>query len=306
MRKYISLTAALALGAFAASSTATAKEDDKTVDCTLPEPQSIQDVLAGVDPDPGETLTITVRGVCTEDLTIVSDDITLQGETGPSVDGVTGGIIVDGAHRVVIENLAVSGSAADGILVENGAAATVSNSTITGNPGQGIHVRLGATAQINGNTISGNDQWAVIVVEAGSARLRSNTITTAHIGGAIGVYRNASLRLNGGNTITNTNGAGNAIGIEVFHVSNIRQDLVDDRGADVLTANRAVSVGNISTVDLRAFVVNGNANVFNQGSLRLRNGTFDGDISATALFSLAQKRSDVLGAHTCTGTCLGF
>ncbi len=75
----ITLTTASALIA-AAAAPAMAGEMPHLVNCALPEPQSIQDVLAGVDPDPGETLTITVRGLCTEDVVIVSDDITLQGE----------------------------------------------------------------------------------------------------------------------------------------------------------------------------------------------------------------------------------
>ena len=79
MIRPITLTTASALIA-AAAAQAMAGEMPQLVNCALPEPQSIQDVLAGVDPDPGETLTITVRGLCTEDVVIVSDDITLQGE----------------------------------------------------------------------------------------------------------------------------------------------------------------------------------------------------------------------------------
>ena len=308
-RKYLqSMVAAAACAlVWLVANPALAGEMPQLVDCTLTEPQSIQDVLAGVDPDPGETLIITVRGLCTEDVVIVSNDIKLQGET-PS-DGISGGgITVRGAQRVVIDNLTVTNSPGIGVLAENGAAVTVSNSNITGNTGFGIHVILGATAQINGNEISDNGNFAIIVTEQGSARLRSNTITTDFVGGALGAYRNASLRLNGGNTVTNTNGAGNALGIEAFHVSNIRQGPVGDRGPDELTANRVVSAGNLSTVDLRDFVATGNANVSAQSSLRLRNGTFDGDIVVSA-FGVADKRSTVSGTNSCTsdgGVCSGF
>ncbi len=127
MIRLITLTTASALIA-AAAAPAMAGEMPQLVDCTIS--RSIQDVLDGVDPDPGETLTFTVRGLCTEDVVIVSDDITLQGES--PLDGILGGgSIVDGAQRVVIDNLTVSGSPGDGILAENGAAVTVSNSTVS-------------------------------------------------------------------------------------------------------------------------------------------------------------------------------
>ena len=305
MIRPIILTTLSALIAVAAAQ-ATAGEAPKLVDCTLPEPQSIQDALAGVDPDPGETLIITVRGTCTEDVTIVSDDITLRGET-PS-DGISGGgITVRGAQRVVIDNLTVSGAPNHGVLADSGASVTVSDSTITNNSISGIAVRLGATAQINGNTISGNGEYAIVVVEEGSARLRSNTITTTYIPGAIGVFRNAALRLNGGNTVTNTNGAANAQAIEVFHVSNLRQDRVGDRGRDVFTANRVISVGKLSQVEFRDFEADGNAQVFNLSLLALRNGVFNGHIQATSPYTIVLKTTSVTGSNSCNGAvCFGF
>lgn len=265
--------------------------------------ESITNALA--EATPGTPLVITLQGTCNENVVITSNDITLQGET-PS-DGISGGgITIDGAQRVVIDNVTVDNAPRDGIVATNGAAVTISNATIENSTRNGVTVLLGATAQINGNTLSGNGAYAVIVDEAGSARLRNNTITTTYIPGAIGVYRNASLRLFGGNTVTNTSGAGNAIAIEAFHVSNVRQGDIGDRGPDVLTANRVISVGNLSTVDLRAFEADGNVVIFLQSNLRMRNGVYNGDVSATGAFSVAEKRTSVTGINTCTGNCSGF
>jgi hypothetical protein len=306
MKRFTIVLTVLGLASFAGAihNDAWAGIKEAVVDCA--KEQLIADAIAKADDDEG--IQITIKGTCTEIVTVTTDGVTFRGD--PGVGGtLMGGFIVDGAQRVVIDDLTVTGSPDNGVLAKGGAAVTVSNSIITDHGRSGIAVILGATAQINGNTISDNDSYAIVVVEEGSARLRSNTVTTDFIPGALGVFRNASLRLNGGNTITNTNGAGNAQAIEVFHVSNLRQDNVGDRGRDVFTAPRVISIGKLSLVDLRAFVATGNAVVRSLSQLSMsRDGTYNGDVTASGPFAVVQKAGTVAGTSTCAPAafCAGF
>ncbi len=64
--------------------------------------QTIQKKLANaVDGD-----TIEVSGTCTEIVTVTTDGITFSGNSGV----LMGGFIVDGAQRVVFDNLTIDGS----------------------------------------------------------------------------------------------------------------------------------------------------------------------------------------------------
>lgn len=299
MKRPIALTTLSILIAVAAAQ-ATAGEAPKLVDCTLPIPQSIQDTLTGVDPDPGEALTITVRGLCTEDVLMLSDDITLRGEAPDGSDGISGGgITVRGARRVVIDSLTVTGSPGNGIQAEDGASMTVSNSYITDSGAQGIWVTRGSNAQIDGNTVTGSGLWGIIVTDSSTALLKSNTITQTNPRAAVEASRHGSIRLIGGNTITNTNGAANATAVESFNASNIRQDNIGDRGPDILTANRAVNVGNLSTLDMRqGFVATGSASVRMKGTLRMRNGTFNGQITVNSLSHVNLASAHVVNGDT--------
>lgn len=161
------------------------------VDCIT---ASINDVL--VNASPAGRLTIIVEGSCTEDVTITRDDVTLQGGSG-TVDGQ---ITINGARRVFIKNLTVTGSGAGISGIEN-ASFTVENSTIDRNGAAGIEVLEGAHADINNNTITNNGQAnlpdsgrGVIVNNAGSATIAANTIQGNRSDG-VGVFNGAFARV---------------------------------------------------------------------------------------------------------------
>ena len=121
-------------------------------------------------------LVIIVQGPepCKENVIITRDDVTLRGDkdvggtvTASDPDRPT--ILIEGAHRVVIDYLTVSGGK-NGINGVGGADFTVQNSTIRDNERDGVRV-AGGSAVIIGNEILANTRHGVNVTESGTARI---------------------------------------------------------------------------------------------------------------------------------------
>jgi hypothetical protein len=237
--------------------------NDKSVvvDCTV---GSISDALAGAPP--GGRLIITVEGNCAEDVTITRDDVTLQGGSGV----VDGQITIDGAQRVVIDGLTVTG-VRGGIEAVRNAAVTVQNSAIEHNDSTGIAVRQGAFALIDGNTISSNGECEVVATDSGNVRMLNNTIVSnqpdAGTCGAVGAYRNSMIRMRGGNTVTQEALSGLALDVE--HGSTFRQD----GGRDTIMGK--VQVLNMSNADFRNVNIFGDIDLLQISVLRMRNPSSD-------------------------------
>lgn len=83
---------------------ATAGADNRIVDCA-----GGRRLAAALRLPSGRQLTVTVRGTCNESVTITRDDVTLRDESPAAGSGVNGTIVIDGARRVVVENLTISG-----------------------------------------------------------------------------------------------------------------------------------------------------------------------------------------------------
>ncbi len=229
----IGVTAAFALGlaSFAGAITTNdawaAKPEketvkDSVVDCT--KGQSIQAAVnAAVDGD-----TVTVFGRCTEIVTITTDGITVIGGSGT----LFGGFIVDGAQRVVIDDLTIDGSTTagrlDGVRAQNNAHVTVRNCTILNHTRSGANITRASSGLLEGNTITvfeadGADSGVVVSLGSfallrGTAENPTQSITSnlasGSFGNSLGVFHDSHVRLNGGNTIV---GSGNAPAIGVFN-----------------------------------------------------------------------------------------
>ena len=222
------------------------------VNCARPN-ASVQDAVNKASPG----TVITIEGTCFEDVTITTDDLTLQGD--PAVGGaVSGTITIFGARRVVIDDLRVTG-AGNGIHATNGASFTVqNNSAISDNDETGIWIRRtasgeirdseinnngqnevqlpggwgggfavtdGASAFITNNVISNNLSDGIWVGDQGTAEINFNVITGNGRPGpffdaGIDVGRGAHVRSRG-NTISDNGYAG----IEVFDGATLRQGL---------------------------------------------------------------------------------
>lgn len=126
------------------------------VDCAF---QSLSTLLSSVSGRPPVAVVLTIKGTCTEDITIEFDDLTLEGDP---IDGgtISGTITINGAQRVVIDNLTVTGPGV-GIIGTNAAAFTVKNSNVINNEESGIFVIRSSSALLINNAISGNGTRSV-------------------------------------------------------------------------------------------------------------------------------------------------
>ncbi len=121
---------------------------EANVDCAI---TSLAALIDGVSQRPSVAVVLTIKGTCTEDITIEFNDLTLKGDP---VDGgtISGTIFINGAKRVVIDDLTVTG-AGSGIVGFDAAAFTVNNSNIIDNAETGIVVVRSSSAVLNNNTI---------------------------------------------------------------------------------------------------------------------------------------------------------
>ena len=273
---------------------------------------TIAAAIAALPPGPA---TLTIQGTCFEDPIITRDDLTLK-SFNPSAR-VDGTITIDGARRVVIDDLTVTGSGS-GIVGTHAALFTVQNSDISDNLGSGIGVFQGASAIITNNKIERNGVdpldfgegidviggadatitdnvitdslfTGVFVARTASATLAGNTIdnnglTTEDCG--IDVTRSSAVRLAGGNTISN----GGFAAICVERASAFRQGAFTVDGLpfpgetpDVIIQGvgaEAIFVQEDSTADFRNANITGSIDLNVLSSIRVRNGSITGDIFA--------------------------
>ena len=250
--------------------------------------------------------TMTINGTCTEDVLVTLDNATFAGGAAAVIRGT---ITIDGARRVVLQNLSVTGSGNgvvvtgngtatvrdsiigrnndNGIVVKDGAQADILNNQIVQNgqnasdPGQGpgISVYDGGNARVVGNSINDNLSYGVEVFEGGLVRLETNTIMRnghSDLGGSgVGVWR-ARVRANG--NVYQDNGYA---AIEAENDGSYRtgmwlhQDgkLDNPFGFETITAGTgqvAVTITRSSHVDLRQVIVQGAILISNDSLLQAR------------------------------------
>lgn len=209
-------------------------------------------------------LVVVIQGTCTENVTITRDDVTLQGDTAtggaitaanPALDT----ILINGARRIVIEGLTVTGGR-NSIAGGRGAAFTVQNSTIqdsAGAPtsnGNGVKVHQTSQAVIHNNVIENHPNTG-ITVEASNATITANTIRRNQGQGGILVFNSGSARI--GLTDADTP-AGNLI----------EQHPLD--GVQVTNSSSAILYGN--TIQGNGFGADGEGIFARDSTLRLVGG----------------------------------
>ncbi len=240
-----------------------------SVDCAT---TSLAALINGAPQRPPVAVVLTIKGTCTEDITIEFDDLTLEGDP---VDGgtISGTITINGAQRVVIDNLTVTGTG-DGIVGIDAAAFIVKNSDIINNEKAGIIVVRSSSAVLNNNTISGNGTRSVdpfiffdcglFAADSSSVRSRGNTYADNQYC-AIEIDRQASFR----------NGA--FLPREPGHPADpAERDVITERGCDPVTGTGCF------TTDAGPVAIE----VFNGGLVDLRNADVNGEIELAALSSL--------------------
>ena len=261
-------------------------DKEVTVDCTA---GSISDVLANA-PVAGR-LIITVEGTCAEDFDITRDDVTLRGGSGT----VNGQIRIDGARRIEIEGLRVTG----GISAEREATLLVQNSTIeVSGTKDAVAVIHGGFVELISNPLISSDQGcAILVSDGGEVRLQDNALiqssSSADICATLGVYRDGLVRLRGGNKLVNVDEAGFAIA--AGQGSTVRQD----GGSDVFEG--LVEFSSDTSADIRMAQITGNVRVTANSALRLRDSTVTGVLDISNMSNVDLERGVLMSGDTHIG-----
>lgn len=218
---------------------ATAGADNRIVDCA-----GGRRLAAALRLPSGRQLTVMVRGTCNESVTITRDDVTLRGESPAAGSGVNGTIVIDGARRVLVENLTISGPGI-GIHGIHGAAFTVRSSVIQDTVGAGV-VLQGARATIDANTVQ-RTGGAGVNLDNAEAIITGNTIDAIR-GAGIQVTNASAAKIGlteagtpAGNAIRN--GTGNGVMITNGSVALLRSNTVElNAGAGVFTVRSLVTL----------------------------------------------------------------
>ena len=257
-----------------------------TVNC----PDSIQ---AAVDQAvPGTPLTITVDGICIEEVVITTDDVTVQGNNIID-DHVIGGFTITGAQRVTIKSLTIRDGTI-GVFASRGAAVILDDIFVSGQSDTGILLSRNAYADIFGSTVenpaSGDN--ALILNDGATVRASNSTFSSANgasnTGAAVGLYRSASARFDGDNFFENDGGG---LAFEILHTSNLRVQ----GGTNFVSGNGFV--GNNSAASLREVNVNGDITVTRDSNLNLRANspvTVDGTVTIRDQSLLSTSGSNIV------------
>lgn len=178
-----------------------------SVDCD--KGQSVQDALDRVK---GPS-TILVGGTCTEHVLITKDDVTLQGGTYLGTDPNRSTIVVQGARRVVITGVTVSGKR-NGVVAFQGGWLTLENCTIQNNSRAGVAAFIGSSAIVDACVIQNNAREGVVATDASTLVLTNSMVeNNGRDGVFVGRGSNASIGIDafsvaGPNTIRGNNGRG--------------------------------------------------------------------------------------------------
>jgi len=219
---------------------------------------TIKDALKAASP--GDTL--QVSNTCTENVTVYTAFITLDGQTTAIINAptATSPAITVAAPGVTIENFASISGGDTGVKVYNSASAVIENNTITGldnaSATHGVLVTNCASAYIAGNTITSYPDAGILVRENSSAHIGfikdndpstfiSNTIGgTSGSGNGIGVqvYMSSSAWIVGNTIEGNT---GNGIEVDKVSQADIDGNTINSNGADgiYVSGNSGVNLG---------------------------------------------------------------
>ena len=230
--------------------------------------QSIQAAL-----NAGENF-IEVTGTCNESVFIGRDNVTIRQLAFAPPAVITGGLSVNGATRVVLQNLMIDGG--NSVFIGHGAFVQCVDTTIQ-NTVNGVLVARQSGVMFEGCTLgpSLNDDPAVACAplcafDDSSLRLVNSNVTgNSDTTAAMYAIRNSSIGMRGGNTITNN---GSAPAITVYFDSGLRQDNFFGLVPGAInggTGGVAISTGAMSLVDLRDSTVNGGINAAEQAMVRL-------------------------------------
>jgi Periplasmic copper-binding protein (NosD) len=139
-------------------------------------------------------LVLVVSGTCNENASIARDDVVVRAAGGGGVaatDATKPAILVDGAKRVALENLVVTGGH-EGVRVTAGASATIRNATVRNAVIVGVRVDSGASAQVEDSLLENNGQYGLAASGATATLVRS-TVRNNNFSGVVAVSGGALI-----------------------------------------------------------------------------------------------------------------
>jgi len=234
-----------------------------TVDCS-----NNQTISQALEITPGKPLTITLVGICNENVEIVRDDVTLIADpSGGTINGpdptkdtvkvrasrtVMDGLTVTGGRNGIdvafgstqIQNCTVQNTGRNGIVFYHGGNGSVDKCTVQNNVSHGIYIEAGSTT-VTYSTISSN-ATGIKVNLGGSARIGitdrgeyAGNMIYNNQGTGVHIFAGASAFI-GGNTITgNGTDERSGWGQSGILIANASADLV---GYNTITGNHGSGV----------------------------------------------------------------
>jgi hypothetical protein len=216
-----------------------------------------------------------VKGTCEETVVIETDDLTLIGRPGATVDAGGAGIpiTVNAAQRVSISHLAlVNGT--NGLVVTANAAVTLRGLTVQNSESLGILVSDSANAELSDISISESGVDGMLVRDNANAVITGSFASTLAAAFGLNAVNNGSIRAEGADIRLHQN----TIGLQVGVNSSV---FVDGEDAVVNASdNLVVGLTIVSNSELFAFkstlVARGNglrgASLFSGSTIELDNG----------------------------------
>jgi hypothetical protein len=184
-------------------------------------------------------------------------------------NAVTGVDATGSSYVEIINGSLFENNTADGIRVQLGSSGVVKDSTSRNNGDGGVTVTRGGSVELVHNSFVDNVGFQVFITEGSTGFLEGNTLTAAGEDEGLGVFRNATARLRGDNTITAQAGALDIQRTGVF---------IQAFGHDVV--NGPIAMFTLGNVDIRDAVINGDVNIDDHSVVTLRSDstTVNGNI----------------------------
>lgn len=169
--------------------------------------QRIQAALDGAEA--GESLVITVDGMCQEDVMIERDDVTLRAASAGGA--ISGQVSVAQSQGVELHDLVLTGPGA-GLDVCRGEA-RLRNVKVVGNQSIGLSVSRDSRVVLTDSEVSRNGSSGVWVDENSTLTTQGSNRIKGNGGDGIGANTGASVQLHGASQISDNLGSGLSLGV---------------------------------------------------------------------------------------------
>jgi hypothetical protein len=229
---------------------------------------------------------IEFTGTCHEDVSVPRAGVQIRGmSVDRSLHVIDGHVSVEGATRVQFRDLTITGG---NVVIFDGAYVTLRNVAVE-DTDNGVTVVRNSTLRLRDSDLGPAlvDQYPfscgpLCVGDASHIRMEGSNIVgdtdDPLIGGAVVIYRDSSLTMRGGNTITNN---GSEPSLAVVADSSLRLDDATGKGPDAVTGE--VEIFGLSFAQLGSGSLTGPVKIDLQSVLRAGGTVAGGDPAAASI-----------------------